>query len=159
MSCADASTHGYGVHEMKWSSQDGVPRLPFHIVPRPWVWIHANTTTPKVVASKRRRLELADFTRRASDLSAAEILAEEGVEMCSHIPDVPAELLQEDRWNLLQARPYDNQHQEAIHLLELKKNRALMWGLRRKVRQSSAQGCRHLALCDNMSVTLAVEKG
>ena len=93
--------------------------------------------------------------------SSASPLGREGLEeggpfmeIDLNFPEAPPAIFQGPHWKLVQARRYH--HKEAIHLKEL---RAVLFGYRRRLRRACYHGKRHLFLCDNMGISLALEKG
>lgn len=71
-----------------------------------------------------------------------------------HFPEVPLSVTAESEWRLVQARRYSRV--EPIHMLE---GRAVLFGLRRRMRQACHHGQRHVFLSDNLALCLALEKG
>ena len=69
-------------------------------------------------------------------------------------PEVPPHMLQPGFWHEVLAGQWH--FKEAIHILEA---RVVLLAVRRLARNVGLRGFRHLILCDNMSVVLAISKG
>ena len=61
-------------------------------------------------------------------------------------PELDPDLLTKSKWRLIQCRPY---HHNPVHLKEL---RAVMFGLRRRVRSIHNHHHSHLFVCDNLGM-------
>eukprot|EP00971_Amphidinium_carterae_P346542 6488065-Amphidinium_carterae.1 len=93
---------------------------------------------------ERALLELSELDG-TTEFSLQDVLTQEGLQLNPSFPELDPRVIHEVDWKLVQTRPYFQK--EAIHLKEL---RAVLFALRRRVRQSRFDGMRHLFLCDNL---------
>ena len=68
------------------------------------------------------------------------------------VPDVSSACIRGARWQFVQARPF--KHTAALHIKDLS---AVVFGLRRVVRQACGRSCEYLALCDDLGMRLAAQ--
>ena len=132
--CSDACEYGHGTCRSEWDVE-----------------------TVKNVCSIRERWRFLDPDAiHARDHALQNELNSHLFDSCKERPfdEVPPHLCESQHWQVLTARKFNRQ--ENILILE---GRALMWALKRKLRDVDSIGKRHLFLVDNLALALSVEKG
>ena len=132
--CSDACEYGHGTCRSEWDVE-----------------------TVKNVCSIRERWRFLDPDAiHARDHALQNELNSHVFDSCKERPfdEVPPHLCESQHWQVLTARKFNRQ--ENILILE---GRALMWALKRKLRDVDSIGKRHLFLVDNLALALSVEKG
>ena len=162
---SDATPHGYAVHESSWRLDDVEAASRWSDK-----WRFKRTDSSKWAGPRDRalaelsraqklgvlQLDAEDILLGQSDAPAPgeDELSALGWAVDDACPELDPDLLTKNEWRLIQCRPYH--HNEPVHLKEL---RAVMFGLRRRVRSIHHHRHSHLFLCDNLGVVLALEKG
>ena len=159
VNCSDATLNGYAVQESVWPverveelgtwSERWRFRLGAGLAPRQRAFVRGD---PSESTEFDPDTLLRTSTAEKASADVAGMM--DAFTLNPDFPEVPKRYLDEATWSLIQARRYH--FREPVHLKEM---RAVCFAFRRRVRQKRFHHMRHLFLCDNLGITLSLEKG